>query len=376
MHNYMKLRRIFHYLASAAIVLFWLVVIACAWSNHISPLYSVVAPMAYMAFPYLMVLGIVLVLLTLFWSKKLALTGVVLMACCLPRALSVCPLHFSRTVIDESVSTDTFSVMTFNAFHFNSYKDISRDSIAADEAAIAIIDADPDIVLIQESFGFDPFEIRRKKISPALSAQIRAYYPYRLFTSDAMGVVSKYPFKTIDLPNYNPNGDESFRVQRVEFQIGDSLVNVYSIHLQSLFFSPAELGIIARIAGGNAKHIKEVRGSIMNKIRYAFRSRARQAQSVRNLVDSLSAGPVIVCGDFNDVPDCWAMREIKGNNLTDAFAASGFGPAVTYRKHNLYFRIDHILCSKQLKPLGAQVLKVGESDHYPLFALFAFRGKK
>ncbi len=372
----MKLRRTMRLLAGLVVIMLWLAVVASAWSNHISPMRSAIAPLAYMVFPIILIIGLILVPVTFFWSRKLAGVGVVLLACCLPQALTFCPLHFSRTVVDESVSTDTFSVMTFNGYYFNSYINVSRDSIAADEAVIAILNADPDIVVLQEVFTFDPFAIGRKKVSPALSAQVRAFYPYREFTSNALAIMSKYPFRSVPLPNYNPTGEQSFEVQRVEVQIGDSLLNIFNVHLQSLYFSPAELGIVSRIAGGEARHIADARGAIMNKIRYAFRNRAIQAQTVRRLVDSITTQPLVICGDFNDVPGCWAVREIKGGDLTDAFAASGFGPSVTYRKHNLYYRIDQMLCSKSLKPLGSEVLAAGESDHYPIFTLFTFRNNR
>lgn len=355
----------------------WIAVIACCWCNHISPLKSVYAPLVYMFSPYMMIFGIILIIISLFWCKRLALAGTLLMATCLPQALAFCPLHFSRTIVDESISTDTFSVMSFNAYYFNSFKTPSRDSIAVNDATLAILEADPDIVVIQEGVTYDIFENHRlKNLSPELSEQIRTLYPYRHYSSDAMGILSKYPFKTAPMPNYNPSGQMSFIVERYDFQIGDSVLNLYNLHLQSLFLSTAELGIIARIAGGNAEQIKRTRGDLMNKIKFAYRRRAQQAEVVRALVDSVASKPVIVCGDFNDVPECWAVRTIAGDNYKDVYAASGLGPAASYRKYNLYFRIDQMLCSESLKPLGSKVLRKGESDHFPLFTLFTFRNKK
>lgn len=349
-------------------LLVWVAMVACAWANHVSPLRSSVAPLMYMVFPCMLLLGLVCLMLALLWNSRLAFAGVIFQLCCLPQTLDFCPLHFNRQTVDTSVNTDNFSVLTYNAYYFNSYRGTEYDSLACVNTVLAILEADPDIVVMQESQPYDPFEMGRQRIDAPLAAQIRSLYPYRAFTHESMGIISKYPFEIVPLPNYNPTAEQSFILQHVVVEVGDSAVHVLNCHLQSLHFLPDELRLFSQ-----PEMIEKSDRKMLSKAALAFRKRARQAEMVRSIVDSIGDVNVVVCGDFNDVPDCWAMRTIAGNSLNDVYAASGLGPAITYRKHHLYFRIDQMLASRRLKPLGSKVVMMGESDHYPLFSLFTFR---
>lgn len=342
--------------------------VVSAWCNHISPLSSSIAPLVYMVFPYILLLGLALLIVSLFWNRKLFLAGIVFQIFCLPQTLDFCPLHFNRQTVDESVNTDNFSVLTYNAYYFNSYRGTEFDSLACVNTVLAILEADPDIVVMQESQPYDPFEMGRQRIDAPLAAQIRSLYPYRSFTHESMGVISKYPFEMAPLPNYNPLAEQSFILQHVVVEVGDSVVHLLNCHLQSLHFLPEELSVFSR-----PDMIDRSDRKMLGKAAMAFRKRARQAETVRSIIDSIGNANLVVCGDFNDVPGCWAMRTIAGNDLEDVYAAAGLGPAITYRKHHLYFRIDQMLSSRRLKPLGSKVIRMGESDHYPLFTLFTFR---
>lgn len=83
-------------------------------------------------------------------------------------------------------------------------------------------------------------------------------------------------------------------------------------------------------------------------------------------------GPMIICGDFNDVPESYAYRLLKGNDLKDAYVETGFGPMITYNAHAFWFHLDQIFYRGALRPLSVRKGKTKLSDHYPLFAEFEF----
>ena len=66
----------------------------------------------------------------------------------------------------------------------------------------------------------------------------------------------------------------------------------------------------------------------------------------------------------------WKRHVIKGHDLRDAWADVGFGPIYTYHDHHLCVKIDHILYRGDMKVLSCRRDKEGESDHYPLVAVF------
>ena len=90
---------------------------------------------------------------------------------------------------------------------------------------------------------------------------------------------------------------------------------------------------------------------------------------MRKLIDD-SPGDVLVMGDMNDTPGSYAYRTVCGDDLRDAWAEAGFGPTYTYHDHHLYVKIDHILYRGNMKLLSCRRDKEGESDHYPLVAVF------
>jgi len=89
------------------------------------------------------------------------------------------------------------------------------------------------------------------------------------------------------------------------------------------------------------------------------------------LVAGFRGGGVIVCGDFNDSPLSYAHRVI-GKELDDAFVQSGNGFGISYNQNHFYFRIDHILLSKNLESYQCTVDKtIKSSDHYPIWCFVA-----
>ena len=120
--------------------------------------------------------------------------------------------------------------------------------------------------------------------------------------------------------------------------------------------------------------MKEFKGSIRQKMRKAFRHRAEDAEALRECIDEIPRDvPLIVCGDFNDVPASWCYNMIRGDDLRDAYEETNFGPAITYNLHAFYFHIDQMLYRGPLVALDLTVNKINTSDHYPLIGEFQFK---
>lgn len=355
------------------IVLFGATILG-AYGGYVNPARSVIPAIACMAFPYLALLTFVVLLAGLFWWRRLAIAAAATLLVCIYPVLTACPLHFATTDSDHhEQSTDTFSVMTFNTYFFNSYKDYELDPVAPDQTAAAILKADPSIVVMQEAVPFDPFAPDGGKVSPALCDSVRARYPFRSFKGNTMAIMSKYPFRRT-LREFDTMGEQSFMIDAYDVFIGDSTLHLVNVHLQSLMISKQDLGFVCSVRNlfTNTSALEAARHMVLPKIAGAFRRRAVQARAVRRLVDNLGPGPVVLCGDFNDVPGCYAIRTIEGSTLHDCYTDAGFGPGITYRSNHLYFRIDHMLYGGPIRPLYSRRITEGGSDHYPLYTLFAF----
>jgi endonuclease/exonuclease/phosphatase family metal-dependent hydrolase len=92
--------------------------------------------------------------------------------------------------------------------------------------------------------------------------------------------------------------------------------------------------------------------------------RPRSAEELRTLVTEQPAGPVVLLGDFNDVPGSGA-HQVLTQVVVDAWAVVGQGDGGTVPADNPRRRIDWVLL-RGLTPIDAAVIRTDASDHLPL----------
>lgn len=97
---------------------------------------------------------------------------------------------------------------------------------------------------------------------------------------------------------------------------------------------------------------------------------------LREAAQRYSPRPVVVCGDFNDLPTSRAISMMK-EDFIDTWEESGEGSGFTYPTATPEKRIDYIFISKPatgspivLRPVSANVLQSEASDHLPLLVEF------
>lgn len=351
---------------------FNVIILACtlfaAFGNHLDPAVWVVPAAAYMVFPIMLALTIVLLLLDLISWKKLAFAPAAVILLTASTIWSWCPMSLPH-VHDEDLKPQGFKIMTYNVFEFMNYTDtlVTADGFPTLEI---ISDADADIILLQEYPHTYPEA--RWDADSTLGLQLR--YPYRLATDSGMVIMSRYPMEEIPLTQpLDPSGD--FLGARIA--MGNDTLAVINVHLQSIRLTDTDKELydgITRNGAVNTNTLKEARHTLLSKLGYAFRERASQARLLREQLDTLALGNrIIVAGDFNDLSNCWAMRHIKANDLHNTFDAVGRGPEITYWGHRLYFNIDHLLYGDGLKPLDIEHIYRRASDHYPVTATYMFK---
>lgn len=348
-----------------------------AYGGFFDPYEVPVAALALMVLPALLITGIIVAVIDLIFWRKAAILIAASWLVSLPPLLVFCPLNISSPVIGEQKNDTTFTVLTYNIIHLwdtrEDHKEYDRNPTLQ-----YILDTDADIVNLQEIAvaDLDPngWRPKREKVTKAQVDSLKAKYPYRFYKPNIAGFLSKYPVEAEELPI---QVDSMPNIRLFKVNINGHQIHFYNVHLKSIGLSDDDKQFYRELYDVPAdereikREIKEAKTKLISKLASAFRARTREARILRQCIDSVS-GPVIVAGDFNDVPGCYAVRTIMGDDLHDAYADAAFGPTITYHENRFYFRIDQIIYR------GPEIISINRgncksSDHYPMIATFRFK---
>ena len=269
--------------------------------------------------------------------------------------------------------SDTLRVLTWNV---SSWGETSKPGWIpnSDELMINLInDQQPDVLCLQEFYD-------RRAITQGYSI-VRIFksmgYEYSYFVRSLYGdvkyktgvaILSKYPI--LDTAKFK-YGEKVFAEHLIYADIlfNKKKVRVFTTHLQSVRFEKKEYVALSKIKQTDESGIKDSR-TIVSKLKTAYQYRGAQADILHQKITE-SPYPVIVCGDFNDVPNSYTYFKVR-DDLQDAFLKKGSRMGRTFRFISPTLRIDYILADKKMEVAQFNRLIVPYSDHYPLVADFGF----
>ncbi|CDD88491.1 putative uncharacterized protein [Tannerella sp. CAG:51] len=346
--------------------LFAIALVASAYAYIIPPDKMIFASYLGLAFPVLLAANIIFILFWTIQRHHSALISIIALIACWNGLWNYTPIHIES---DEAVTEgEKLTLLTYNVHNFNNYAPHTDDS--PNPVISYIQDSKADIICMQEfSFGNSKNQLSLAQINSALSE-----YPYKHFTpgnktpysQSGIACYSKYPFQEITDIKYDSsyNGSCIYKIK-----INGRILTLINNHLESNKFTSNDRELYTYMM----KHIDdtelfpEFKDRLMTKMGAAFRKRALQADSIARIIHKTDSN-IIVCGDFNDTPQSYAYRKIRGK-LKDSYVSTGLGPGITYHANGFWFRIDHILYGKGLQSLSTHIDKVKYSDHYPVKAI-------
>lgn len=347
--------------------------ILSAYGGAVDPTYFNALPaIAAMTFPILIIITLIIAVTDCFFARRLLWVQCFVMVLGAGAIYDYSPIALgAKKPGNEAEKESQFSIMTFNAFHLKSYNGV----IPEKESLKVILDSDADLICLQEA-GYSLESVRDWKTCGDCTSLIDSIidkYPNRITSSDGYSLLSRFNVDSVLSPKL-PGNTGFIKNYRVNVK-GNSL-SLYNIHLESIGLNSDDKQLYRQITKGDAttNDVPKVRHMILSKLKDAFRIRANQAKAIRAILDVDRSDAIILCGDFNDITNCYAMRVIEGDNLLkDAYTESGFGPAITYRDSRFYFCIDHILYNSRLCPVKTRVVYGGASDHLPVKSWFFFK---
>jgi endonuclease/exonuclease/phosphatase family metal-dependent hydrolase len=332
---------------------------------HISPGDFALPAFFGLAYPYLLLVNIILSVIWAMLLKFEALISVIVIA--------IGFTHFSNYIKLAKPARDktkTFKVISYNVRLFNYFE--NKNPISSEKKVLEFLKAqNPDILCLQEFFIWGNPSLEESAVKTALGG---SYFSHMKVLGRGKnkyyGIItlSKYPI--IKKGEIIHPGSSSLSIY-TDVLIGKDTFRIFNNHLQSFRLKRMERSFLEEITDPADKETMDEVKSLSLSLKKGFVRRALQAQVVKDNINR-SLFPVIVAGDFNDTPVSYAYRKIR-KGLNDSFVNSGYGAGFTYKGNYPPNRIDYILYDKILINSYFETIRIKYSDHYPIIAYFKKR---
>lgn len=327
------------------------------YSPFIDPGHSWWPSMLGLAYPYLLFVNVLFIILWLTFYWKYFFLSLI----CVLAGYKIHNNYFQyKERVDNEI--EGIKVLSFNVRQFYSYlqeenkEENILDFIAKQKA---------DIICLQET--------KLQKTGALNPLKLKAHFPGIIHCQLAHqskwnGPVTFTSFPIVKMGEIRFEDSHNL-VIFTDVKTDDDTLRIYNCHLQSYGIKTDDYSVIDTIGFQNKKIIEMK--IIGEKLRDANKQRSIQVKQLKEHIDQCTY-PVIVCGDFNDTPISYTYHIVR-SELKDAFVESGKGISNTYRGKLPPFRIDYILYSDYFEAYNYQRHKVEYSDHFPVSATLVKR---
>ncbi len=355
-----RLTSVLAYILLAVNGLFALLFLLTAYSTYINPVEHPTLSCLGLTFPIFLLIVCLFLIFWIFAHARFALLSVITLIVALPHILLYVPINFSSGRPEEGA----IKVLSYNTMSLGGTTDNPNGSPVLQY----ILDNQANIVCLQEYSTY----ISKRESNKKQLAEIKKRYQYSSFDKvgnqhslNEIAIYSEFPIlskKRIVLDS-DYNG-----VVLYKLRVGNDTLYVFNCHLESNKLMMEDKVVYEQmLKEPNSGSIKKGVPQLLKKIGEAAAIRAKQADVLHQEIMELPKDSyILVAGDFNDSPISYTHRVIS-EGLYDTFVVSGNGLGISYNQHKLYFRIDHILTSKNIESYDCVVDRSEKvSDHYPI----------
>lgn len=358
------------------LVAIWLLL--CAAAAVISPMESKYLALFSLTTPFAIVANIFFILLWLFsWRIGRSLLSIITLIVCHKVALTIFGLNFFEANEINKKSERTLKVMTWNVHGMGIFNK-PRNKEFEKRIITYLQEQDADILCLPEYYT-----PRNNILKPHSQHILRnsGYKEYRFNVDNDLGpnsylgtaFFSKYPIRNYEVHTLSKY---IFMLQSDVLLPGNVTMRMFFVHLNTFGLSDNEKAYIEDV-----KHRKkdidssfDLSKSFAGKFAQAFVRRAEEAVKAVAVIKQ-SPHPVLICGDFNDLPGSYTYTIFR-SDLKDAFIEKGRGLGRTYSQISPTLRIDHIFYDPAaLRIIGFETPRSDLSDHNPVIANFEIIGQ-
>ena len=327
--------------------------IVALYGGDVSPIGNTARAMLVYALPLLIIANILMVFYWAIRRRWLMLAiPVITLACCIPYIGTIIQI---RSVDKHIEAGAGLKIATYNVAAFNR----ETSGFMALDILAEMRRQKVDVCCLQEYANVSG----DKKNSDSY----KEYFPYMAVGRDDMVIYSRYPIKNSKpiLFDYTNNS-----AMWADIEVKGRMVRVFNVHLQTTgingtFHQAAKLANQDYDVSGS-----RLLSAIFGNYTLGMMFRASQANIIATEKRE-SQNPVILCGDFNDVPYSYVYNTMLGN-MVDGFKECGSGWMRTFRGGKKAVRIDYIFHDKALKGMTYYTSDLTYSDHLPVFMKVSF----
>ena len=323
-------------------------------------------------FPLLFFALIIFLIYSVIRRSKWAVVSVVILLFGWKQVSVMMGFHLPRN-FEAALSPGTVRVLTWNLSAWGQSNAADENKSNNEDQMIGLVKkANADILCFQEYVYY-----KDKKVQDSILPALReSGYKYSYFVATKFNehhykttrlittiIISKYPI--VDTAHFFYTDEQLIEpLLHADININGQMVRVFTTHLESVRFVRSDLNGLRNWKQPFSGTLAAIR-LMTYKLRNSYEARDKQAETLSKKIIE-SPYPVIVCGDFNDVPNSYTYFTVKGN-LQDAFLrkGSGFGRTLAMVPATS-LRIDYILADKKFDVIQCNVIEGPYSDHYPI----------
>jgi endonuclease/exonuclease/phosphatase family metal-dependent hydrolase len=364
-----KIKILLHNTIMLVNIVFVLLLLLSYLSARVSPQTLWVFSLAGLAYPFLLFVNLGFVI---YWAIKrriLLVYSLIAILLGYNHLTDTFRIRFAQKLPDELHNTFTF--LSYNVRLFNRYDWIEEPGLK-NSIYEFLLSEDPDVLCIQEYFFNKDDQFNQSNNFRRLHERykhIEYSSPNKGDFNFGIATFSKYPIINKGKISFVNSSNISIYTDIV---INADTVRVFNCHLQSVQFTQDDISFLDNLGRSDNRRNIEGFKNIGSRLGQAFVRRSRQTDIITAHIRE-SPYPVIVTGDFNDTPVSYTYRQLRSQDLEDAFVISGSGIGRTYVSKLPLFRIDYILHGNELESFYFDIPKVVMSDHYPLKCEFSFK---
>lgn len=323
------------------------------FGGNVTPVGNSARAMLVYVLPLLILANVVLIV---YWAVRrrwlfLAIP-VITVACCVPYMGTMYQVPFFHD--EDAARQNGLKIASYNVAMFNR----ETSGFMAQDILAEMRSQNVDILCMQE---YNESSGDKKN-----SDSYKEYFPYMAKGRDDMVIYSRYPINQHKTMLFEETNNSAMWA---DIDVKGNEYRVFNVHLETTGINRT-LRKAGKLAAQNYNvPTNRVLDAIYGNYMMGMYFRAGQAIQVANEVRK-SANPVLLCGDFNDVPYSFVYNTVLGD-MVDGFRECGKGWMSTFRGGKKAVRIDYIFHDQSIKGLDYYKTDITYSDHYPVFMKIA-----